>query len=266
MSNGEKGAWQGELFRDSTTLLLRMLDYDEIVAGDADFDFVGRAPPGGGRGILSKPYLSPSGVVGFEFTSQGSVSEQDVDDLNEKVNSASVQKKYGLNGGVLICDLRVPDRIYQHALSKGCYVWDVRDASLQALKAYLCKTILKYTIELPLLDSASYLWSLDERTRPGAARASAGILFQDPLAQLTWKNLEECLQQFTARAVEISTPMGIRRVEVSLTVYTRSYCTRDFYDKLDTVAAELSNPESIIVRPKGVVSLFVGPWAGVLTL
>jgi len=263
MGGGEKGSWQGELFRDASVQLLRSLEFNEQASGVDDFDFIGSPPEGYPETDFCKPFLCPAGKVGFEFTSQGGISETDIEDLIKKVEADKAAQKHGLAGAILISDLRLTDKIYSKAKSAGCHVWDVRDSSLLATKVNLCKILSRYAVEIPINAACSFLWSLDETAKLGVARASACVFFQDPQAELTSKELKRDLKALVENVRGLVRPNGIKKVEVVLSGFTRSYGTRDFFDKLDSICKEASG-DDVRLKPKGIVSFYVAPWIGSL--
>jgi len=264
MKDGEKSNWQGQLFTVSATSLVNALLYKEIFSGKDGIDMLATSPVGYPDTVFIKPYFAPEGNTAFEFTSQYDKYEPVIDELSKKVSR--LKDKHKISGGVIVSDIKVSDKIYNYGKQKGIFLWDVRDASFLSTKI-LAHNILSNSgniIEKHLTNGVSYLWCIERPSTKELFTARVILLVQPQLAELSSSDLDKYIKTLKKMIEDDVGSVGVFPLLVRLSIFCRSYTTRDFTSKVDKIVGKYSREDRIVFDFIEFLTFYVSPWNGCL--
>ncbi len=256
---GERGNWQGEMFARACERLTAELGFKHIFRRKHGLDLLAATPPQTPQGFLAPPPILP-GLVAFEFTSQLDGAAAQVDELPAKIEQVNQRTKYKVNTGVVLCDIRVPEK--QFPKDNAIILWDLRDASLLASKIVSARFMRARggtPVERELSGSATYLWCLE--TKATFHKAQAIIYVHQQTGDFSSDDLEALVTQFCKKVETEVLPLGILPLQVELSLRTRPFSTSDVEETLDLILEDHSHEDRVVYTTAGMVSFFVAPWS-----
>lgn len=256
---GERGNRQGELFAKACEDLVLGLGFRPVFKRKLGVDLLAKTPDGKPPMFLVPPPL-PAGSIAFEFTSQLEGAPAQLEELRGKMKDLRDKKKYQIDGGVVICDVRVAEK--QFPTNDEVFLWDVRDASLLASKlvsARLMRARGFTPVERSLSKTATYLWCME--TKAGYHKAQALMYIHEQTGDFSSEDLGPLLAEFCNRVESEMVPLGIYPLQVEVGLRTRPFSTSDVEEALDLILQDRSQEDRVVYTSGGVVSFFVAPWA-----
>jgi len=256
---GERGNWQGELFARACERLVTGLGFKQIFRRKHGIDMLASTPTGSSPGFLVPPPL-PNGTIAFEFTSQFEGAPAQADELRSKIEQLRQRGKYQVNAGVVLCDIRVPEKQFPGA--NTIVLWDVRDASLLASKIVSARSMRARggtPIERALSGTATYLWCLETGT--GFHKAQAMMYVHEQTGDFSSEDLERLVSEFCKGIESDVFRLGIFPLQVEMSLRTRPFTTPDVEETLDSILQEHSHEDRVVYTSAGVISFFVAPWS-----
>jgi len=256
---GERGNWQGELFGRSCERLVTSLGFKQIFRRKHGVDMLACATTGLTQTFAVPPPL-PAGNVAFEFTSQLEGAATRTEELAEKIKQLRERGKYQVNRGVVLCDVRIPEK--QFPTTGEILLWDVRDATLLASKIVTAQAMRARggtPVERGPLGSATYLWCLE--TKAGFYKAQSVIYVHDQTGDFSSDDVQKLLEGFCEITESEVLPLGLFPLQVEVSLRTRPFTTPDVEDALDSVLKDKSHEDRVVYTSAGVTSFFVAPWS-----
>lgn len=256
---GERGNWQGDLFARACERLTTQLGFKLIFRRKDGIDLLASTPPQTSPGFLAPPPI-PQGVTAFEFSSQMDGAAARVGELPAKIEQVNQRGKHKVNAGVVLCDVRVPEKLFPKG--NGVILWDLRDASLLASKIVSARWMSARggtPVERALSGSTTYLWCLE--TKSAFHKAQAIMYVHQQAGDFSSDDLGTLVAEFCKKIETEVLPLGIRPLQVELSLRTRPFSTPDVEETLDSILQDHSHEDRVVYTSAGMVSFFVAPWS-----
>lgn len=258
MQNGERANWQGHIFSNYSRDFVLKLGYKEIFSSKYDIDFLGE--PIKTPSAMLVPRSAPDGITAFEFSSQSNISEQLIRKFATKI--AGIKSKYNVTGGVIVCDIRISDDLYDFALNHNIYIWDLRDCGFYAEKYRICELLKEtgHTQETALGDRITYVWTLDRASKSGFFKGYLCILFHQPIGEIMIGYVDSQFTNIHHQIADNLKNIGCVPIEVEVIWLLRPYVSKDVHLGIGSLLKRFSDEETVTYTLHGLYNFYIAPW------